>query len=284
MYRISKKDKHDLIEYYKQNVVAYAELSKKFGICCPTIGKIIKEAGLKPYTKTRIYNPTIDENYFSNIDSANKAYFLGLIVTDDNLYRNPKGENIVSLTLSENDRYLLEIFRKELGLKKEISFDGRGCCQLSILSNKLYSDLENLGVEPRKSTTISSLPQVPDQYVRDLIRGIIDGDGSIQAHQTKSRFKHSLGISSGNALFLKDFANTLYKFINIKHNKIYEYQDKQTCMLTWASYQDMYEFYKFLYYPGCICMTRKLDKLIFALKHKGYLINDNTEITSQIKA
>ena len=34
------------------------------------------------YTKTQIFNPDIKEDYFENIDSQEKAYFLGLIISD----------------------------------------------------------------------------------------------------------------------------------------------------------------------------------------------------------
>jgi hypothetical protein len=42
--------------------------------------KILRD--VPQYTKTQIFNPDIKEDYFENIDSQEKAYFLGLIMIE----------------------------------------------------------------------------------------------------------------------------------------------------------------------------------------------------------
>jgi hypothetical protein len=44
----------------------------------------------------------------------------------------------------------------------------------------LYQQLLTLGVTPRKSLTLGALI-VPDEFLFDLVRGLIDGDGSVMA-------------------------------------------------------------------------------------------------------
>lgn len=44
----------------------------------------------------------------------------------------------------------------------------------------MAKDLSKYGVIPRK-TLVSFLPTIDDQYMNHLIRGILDGDGSIRA-------------------------------------------------------------------------------------------------------
>jgi len=55
---------------------------------------------------------------------------------------------------------------------------------LAILAHgerKIVDDLKKLGVSYRKSSQIArvKIPKIPKKYLRDFIRGIVDGDGSI---------------------------------------------------------------------------------------------------------
>lgn len=49
---------------------------------------------------------------------------------------------------------------------------------LCITSQKIVNDLKKLGITYRKSLR-EKVPDVPQQYLRDFIRGVIDGDGGI---------------------------------------------------------------------------------------------------------
>ncbi len=41
---------------------------------------------------------TIDDNFFSNIDSEHKAYFLGLMFADGNIHTNKTNNTSIRLT------------------------------------------------------------------------------------------------------------------------------------------------------------------------------------------
>ena len=73
-----------------------------------------------------------NENYFSEIDTPEKAYFLGMIITDGCVH-----ENVLSMSLQESDEYILEFLKKELKSNKKITQDGRGCSGLQIVSKKI---------------------------------------------------------------------------------------------------------------------------------------------------
>lgn len=49
----------------------------------------------------------INENYFENIDNKNKAYWLGFIAADGNVYGNK-----LSIELNSKDEGHLKIFRR----------------------------------------------------------------------------------------------------------------------------------------------------------------------------
>lgn len=73
---------------------------------------------------------------------------------------------------------MLQEFKKVVKTNTSIGHDGRGCGQIAVRSNIMASDLAKYGVIPRK-TPHTYLPEVTEEYLSHLIRGIFDGDGSI---------------------------------------------------------------------------------------------------------
>ena len=47
---------------------------------------------------------------------------------------------------------------------------------------KLYKWLQQIGLTPNKSKTISELA-IPDKYLADYLRGYVDGDGNVRVYQ-----------------------------------------------------------------------------------------------------
>lgn len=77
-----------------------------------------------------------------------------------------------------------------------------GAWEITICSSALADWLINIGCTPKKSLTMI-FPQVPDKYLPDFLRGVVDGDGWISMHldKKKNTFSYKLGIVE--CLFLK---------------------------------------------------------------------------------
>jgi hypothetical protein len=161
--------------------MAIKTVCEKFNLSSPTVGKILKD--IPRYSKALIFNPNLKENFFDEIDTEEKAYFLGLMISDGNVFNDETGRQAsISITLDSNDKYILEAFQSALGANTSVAHDGRGCSQIAVRSNKMAETLAGYGVVPRKSH-ITYLPlNIPKDKFSHLIRGIFDGDGSIQAH------------------------------------------------------------------------------------------------------
>lgn len=165
-----------------------------------TIRKVLVEMGceIRPGYKTiRMAH----EDFFSVIDTEAKAYYLGLLTADGCVQipgRKYKGEvrsheYVVSLT--SIDKEIPEGFRAALGTDRKLTHIVRGptefiykgqrkvynCRDLwtcRVNSRKLVGDLKELGIEPNKSEDCH-LPRVSDDFMPHLLRGILDGDGTI---------------------------------------------------------------------------------------------------------
>jgi hypothetical protein len=108
--------------------------------------------------------------------SRDLAWIVGLIATDGNLAKQPRGMSITS-----KDVELLERARRCLALSNRFvkSTNKRGFAYRLQWRNRAFYDwLMTIGLTPRKSLTIGPL-MVPDEYFADFLRGCIDGDGSI---------------------------------------------------------------------------------------------------------
>jgi len=77
-------------------------------------------------------------------------------------------------------------------------------------SHKIYNDLENLGLHPRKSLDIE-FPRVPYRVMSDFVRGYFDGDGCVAIGKAKNRPHNKLSaiFTSGSKNFLISLSKIL---------------------------------------------------------------------------
>lgn len=223
---ITEEQKEIIRNYYLTYPITLNAMAKKFNLSSPTIGKILGD--IPRYSKAKLNNPELQEHFFETIDSEEKAYFLGLLISDGNVFeKDSQGRQAsISITLNLNDEYLLNKFKECIKANTSISYDGRGCGQIAIRSDIMATELAKYGVIPRKSY-FTYLPQINNKYMNHLIRGIFDGDGSIQAKMGKNnRFLHSFSFCGSHQL-MEDLSNYLTTELNLKIKpQVYDYQDK----------------------------------------------------------
>lgn len=256
---ITEALKQEIIKYYLSYPMTLSQVEKEFNLSHPTISKILKD--IPKYPKAKIKNPELKEDFFKEIDSEEKAYFLGLLIADGNVFKDNTGrQTSISITLNLEDEYMLLKFKNILNANTNIGYDGRGCGQIAVRSNAMAEDLAKYGVVPRKSF-ITYLPQIDDQYMNHLIRGILDGDGSIRAEQTNinNRFAHYIGFC-GNEQLMIDISNYCKKLNLDTIPRVYTYQNKNLSDIKIQSKNDMYVFGEWLYKDATLFLKRKKDK------------------------
>lgn len=139
---------------------------------------------------------TINKDYFHVIDDEHKAYWLGFIYADG--YLNKK-EPTVGIELELKDKEHLMKFNTDILSNRPIhiynkksTFGPQVNCRWKCHNSTLYNDLIAHGI----STTKFYDGQFPifedEKYVKDIVRGIFDGDGSL------SYRKGSMGYLTGH--------------------------------------------------------------------------------------
>ena len=61
---ITEELKQNIKDYYQSRPMTIGEVCKEFSLSSPTVLKILN--GIQKYSKTKIYNPEWDEDFFSN--------------------------------------------------------------------------------------------------------------------------------------------------------------------------------------------------------------------------
>jgi len=188
-------------------------------------------------------------------------YLAGLIATDGCLIQNRK----LAVVTSKDEEYLLEL-RDQLGLKHKLrrKVSGFGSSigyDLVVKRVALYDRLTSIGLTPRKSLTIGPL-RVPDDFFRDFLRGVIDGDGSIRQwmHPSNGRQQWSFRIYSASKPFLLWIGQTaerLWETNGILHMERPRLANRRAMYILKYGKLAAKHILTQCYYPGVFALERK---------------------------
>ena len=223
-----------------------------------------------------------NKDYFSIIDTEEKAYWLGFLYADGCITRFYKNEKLRSMSLElglcEKDIGHLEKFLKCLDSNvpiqhrtTKIKDKEYGSCRVVINYTKLCYDLIDLGCTPKKTYTLKfpTYDQVPKKFMRDFLRGFFDGDGCISITTCNNK-PHIVIIITGMSDMLKSISDFLIseKVIRVEPSLVKDERSKVYSLRLHGT--DMIkDFLDYLYKDSCIYLDRKYQAYIdFYKDHK----------------
>lgn len=212
---------------------------------------------------------SVNEEYFDNIDTQNKAYFLGFLFADGN---NGMQKTTISLSLQEKDRDILEKLRIDAGSNKPLRFisserkrnNGEGYnykdkYALTVCNKHWCERLSELGCVPNKSLVLKFPDYLSDEMLPHFIRGYFDGDGCIVDAKSGN---HNINLTS-----TKDFCisvqNIVFNLFGIK-SYIRPASNKNgiTSVWTLSKKQDIKTFLDWIYKDAELYLERKYNRYI----------------------
>ena len=236
-------------------------LEKEYKISRKILSRELQKLGFSLRNNGRKYS--LNEKYFSTIDSSEKAYWLGFIAADGGINRtgSNKKYNNLTINLNQRDAEHLEKFLKAIDSNDSVKLspgvgygEGTTIASISLNSVAMIEDLINLGVVPKKSLVLSP-PSIDKIYYRDWIRGYIDGDGSISLLKNGEAQLSVLGTEKVIS-FIKNF------FSPEKDKKLYQYGNKNTYELSYGGTVSIVKYLHQIYDNATIYLDRKHQKAL----------------------
>ena len=248
----------EILENYINKELSYKEIAKIFNVNEKTIKINAKKYGLTSKIGSQgARKHKFNERYFENIDSEEKAYWLGFIAADGCVYKNKQSYRLqINLKGSEIDH--LKKFQKAICsdykiTEKKVGKAQSNTCQLKINSTKMCNDLIKNNIIERKSI-IFEPPILNKNLMNHFIRGYFDGDGWITSYKRKDSngYRNEVGIIGG-----KKALNYFIDFLPKGFSKYEKYKDDKIIQISGSSIKTISETYNYLYENATIFLDRK---------------------------
>lgn len=230
-----------------------------------------KQMGLKKYPYC------CDYHYFDEIDTEEKAYWLGFLSADGWIYRK-KDSNIgvTGCELQYNDIEHLKKMNKSLSGNYKITDRWRACglsktdekkhmCSIRIYSSIMYESLVRLGFTNKKSFDFK-MPSIKKELVRHYIRGYFDGNGSVCFNKGSSSFNVNFTLAS---LSMRNTILDLFKSLNISFYNNDNISNNGTIIYrpSIRYNKDKISFLNYIYDNCSVCLDRKYEKYLSVINN-----------------
>lgn len=261
--KISKQQEQDIVERYYTH--SSTELAAEYQVSTSRIQQIWHNHGLSG-KQNRIYH--LNENYFQNIDSDEKAYWVGFIAADGCIYqyKEENKQDILSIALAIKDIEHLRKFQQALQTNKPISIGKHGKnkqyqhASLQVSSNKISVDLQRVGITPRKTYNVK-WPTIPENLLPAYIRGYFDGDGTISTDIAPTTLHKTYINLAGYETNMKNFQ----EYLSTKGiqstiyctNKSTEHEN--FCSLLFTNKKNKQKFLSLIYNNASVYLERKYE-------------------------
>ncbi len=195
------------------------------------------------------------------------AYGIGLLTTDGCL--SSDGRHILFVS---REQEMIDNFQKCFGLANKVRIKSSGftkkknCFVVQFGDVRFYRFLLTIGLMPNKSKVLGEI-RIPSDYMKDFLRGHLDGDGSFYSYWDK-RWKSSF-------MFYTTFASASQKHIDWIRRRVAELigipgyisQSKNDVLfqLKYGKEASVALFRKLYYDDTVLCLARKRLKIENAL-------------------
>ena len=266
----SDEEEKEIVDMYVKQKMSTVAIGKIYGCTHKPITKVLKKYEINRVGNgRRQYN--LNEHYFDKIDTPNKAYILGFLYADG---YNGREKATVTMSLQEEDGYILEQIRQELESEKpleyldysnkhDFGYTYKNQYRLLMFSAHMCDQLASLGMVPNKSLVLE-FPSIPEHLYSHFIRGYFDGDGSLCLHITKTGRKQSLITFTSTDSLCYEIQSILKQVLDISGGGIYDASchNGVTKVLSYCGNRQVKTILDYLYKDADMYLTRKHDKYL----------------------
>ena len=264
----SNEQKQEIVAMYKDGK-STVYIGNEYGVSHKVIARVLDQYGIQRVGNgQRKYQ--LDENYFDEIDTPNKAYILGFLFADGSNF-TPK--QTVTISLEEKDKYILDRMREELKYerpleyidysnKHDFGYHYSNQYRLSIFSKHISDKLSDKGMVKNKSLILEFPTCVPDELLKFFILGYFDGDGSFCPQYTQNGKFQPLVTFTSTESFCHDLQKYLQAKLQIPCGNIYDASchNGVTKVLSFSGTKQVKNFLDWIYTGADMYLKRKYEK------------------------
>ena len=265
----------DYLEIYQkehiENKLSYSQIREKYNIPRGTWDYYIR-CKAKLSSDKRTYR--VNDTFFDNINSEEKAYLLGFLYADGYLAKDGR----IGIRLKIDDVEILQMFQKYICPDTPIvhtnnqNLKRKSQVNLRWKSKQMYERLKQLGFNVDKTHTNSSIfKNISENYKLHFMRGFTDGDGCLQANNLENGHKRKVSICWSNGT--KEIFLDIKNWLNINSMKLYD--NNTYFVLRCDTRKDVYEIVNVLYNNCNLYLKRKKEIADRIIK----FCSKNTELT-----
>lgn len=230
------------------------EIATMYNVNHQTIADVVRKYSSIRSKSEQHRRYTIDEHYFDEINTPNKAYIMGVLYADG----TNNGCGHIALSLQENDVDILQKIQKEIGSNEPLNYrefskinpNWKNQWRMFINNKHISETLSKHGVVKNKTFIVEYPKWLDDSLHSHFIRGMIDGDGSINQRYISLAGTYNICYTTGEILKEKcGIHYTIYKSQNI--------YDLRVCRKL-----DMVRVLEFLYKDADLFLDRKYNEYL----------------------
>ena len=219
----------------------------------------------------------VNAAYFSDIDTQEKAYWLGFIWADGSINKTAprcSGPNRFTLSQIETESDHLQTFIQAIEcsytpvLRDRDRTPGKRTLVLNINSRPFCMALENLGYGTKEQRT--GIPPMPQELLHHFIRGYFDGDGCLSVYEQNHTRRQEWSLT-GNEKLLVEIQKILNAETSVSKNvKLKRYKRTTKAVgLRYGRRSDIPALYEYMYKDATVYMESKHRKfeMFFQREH-----------------
>jgi len=158
------------------------------------------------------------------------AYILGYLFAEGNINISKNRGHRKALQVETKDREILSLIVKELGknspplYRKRIRNDKKTKIQesfyITICSQEIVNDLVKCGLAAGKKSAKMKFPLIPKKYIKNFIKGYLDGDGSVYTINNRRKYKNKIYLYPYHFVQFTSKSLNFLKTLNTKLNSL----------------------------------------------------------------
>ena len=252
------------------NILSYEQIAKKYNISIQSlIRRILNDKWERTPRKNKY---TFNEHYFDEIDTEEKAYWLGFLYADGFILSarhrpdKPRESQSFGFTINIEDIEIMQQFKKDLEATNPINvynahegdFKEDGIyIRILLTSNYTVNMLKKWGVIENKTFYIKWPDFLRDDLIPHFIKGYSDGDGSVVIDKN-NRFHW---VISGTEELLNGIKH-YFKKDELKLEKRWKERKNNNYSLHFSGNQQVLNFLSKIYSNENFCLKRKKEKYL----------------------